>query len=140
MRSVASPKSMRPWAEHLAAEGLTVELPRLPTLVAKVDGVPVLSENPQPIYADYCKDWMRAFLQLAMDNVGYEGGREITPEQNDRLGAAGPRPPAALPAGRAVVNWPPTNTVLPTITWSRAMPLRIMPMAFSRMPKCRVRP
>jgi carboxylesterase len=25
-----SPKSMRPWAEHLAAEGLTVELPRLP--------------------------------------------------------------------------------------------------------------
>ena len=31
--------------------------------------------------------WMRAFLQLAMDNVGYEGGREISPEQNDRLGA-----------------------------------------------------
>ena len=52
-----------------------------------VDGVPQLSENPAPIYADYCKDWMRAFLQLAMDNVGYEGGREITPEQNDRLGA-----------------------------------------------------
>ena len=52
-----------------------------------VDGVPVLSENPQPIYADYCKDWMRAFLQLAMDNVGYEGGREISPEQNDKLGA-----------------------------------------------------
>jgi hypothetical protein len=52
-----------------------------------VDGIPQLSENPAPIYADYCKDWMRAFLQLAMDNVGYEGGREITPEQNDRLGA-----------------------------------------------------
>ena len=51
------------------------------------DGAPVLSEDPAPIYADYCKDWMRAFLQLAMDNVGYEGGREITPEQNDRLGA-----------------------------------------------------
>ena len=56
-----------------------------PTVMA--DGVPVLSEDPAPIYADYCKDWMRAFLQLAMDNVGYEGGREITPEQNDRLGA-----------------------------------------------------
>ncbi len=42
-----------------------------PTLMA--DGVPVLSEDPAPIYADYCKDWMRAFLQLAMDNVGYEG-------------------------------------------------------------------
>ena len=39
------------------------------------------------IYADYCKDWMRAFLQLAMDNVGYEGGREITAEQNEQLGA-----------------------------------------------------
>ena len=51
------------------------------------NGTPMLSEDPQPIYADYCKDWMRAFLQLAMDNVGYEGGREITPEQNDRLGA-----------------------------------------------------
>jgi carboxylesterase len=25
-----SPQSMRPWAEHLAADGLTVELPRLP--------------------------------------------------------------------------------------------------------------
>ena len=52
-----------------------------------VDGIPQLSEDPAPIYADYCKDWMRAFLQLAMDNVGYEGGREITAEQNDRLGA-----------------------------------------------------
>src|SRR6266446_1578803 len=54
---------------------------------AVMNGTPMLSEDPQPIYADYCKDWMRAFLQLAMDNVGYEGGREITPEQNDRLGA-----------------------------------------------------
>ena len=45
------------------------------------------AEEQQAIYADYCKDWMRAFLQLAMDNVGYEGGREISPEQNDRLGA-----------------------------------------------------
>jgi hypothetical protein len=50
-------------------------------------GAPVLSEDPSAIYADYCKDWMRAFLQLAMDNVGYEGGREITAEQNERLGA-----------------------------------------------------
>lgn len=54
---------------------------------AVIRGQPMLSEDPAPIYADYCRDWMRAFLQLAMDNVGYEGGREITPEQNDRLGA-----------------------------------------------------
>jgi hypothetical protein len=51
------------------------------------EGGPVLSEDPAPIYADYCKDWMRAFLQLAMDNIGYEGGREITAEQNESLGA-----------------------------------------------------
>lgn len=54
---------------------------------AAPNGAPVLSEEPGSIYADYCKDWMRAFLQLAMDNVGYEGGREITAEQNERLGA-----------------------------------------------------
>ncbi|MFI5034030.1 MAG: virulence factor SrfC family protein, partial [Reyranellales bacterium] len=47
---------------------------------------PLLSEDPSSIYADYCRDWMRAFLQLAMDNVGYEGGREITAEQNEQLG------------------------------------------------------
>jgi hypothetical protein len=53
---------------------------------AQVDGAPALGEEPGSIYADYCRDWMRAFLQLAMDNIGYEGGREITPEQNERLG------------------------------------------------------
>jgi hypothetical protein len=52
-----------------------------------IDGAPALAEDPAPIYADYCKDWMRAFLELAMENVGYEGGREITAEQNERLGA-----------------------------------------------------
>jgi hypothetical protein len=50
------------------------------------EGQPALSEDPTSIYADYCRDWMRAFLQLAMDNVGYEGGREITAEQNEQLG------------------------------------------------------
>ncbi|HZY55278.1 MAG TPA: virulence factor SrfC family protein, partial [Reyranella sp.] len=50
------------------------------------EGAPLLSEDPSSIYADYCRDWMRAFLQLAMDNVGYEGGREITAEQNEQLG------------------------------------------------------
>jgi hypothetical protein len=54
---------------------------------APPDGSPMLREDPSSIYADYCRDWMRAFLQLAMDNVGYEGGREITAEQNEQLGA-----------------------------------------------------
>ncbi|MGE0422075.1 MAG: virulence factor SrfC family protein [Reyranellaceae bacterium] len=48
--------------------------------------MPTLREEPIPIYNTFCADWMRAFLQLALDNVGYEGGRDITPEQNDRLG------------------------------------------------------
>ncbi len=52
-----------------------------------INGAPALGEEPASIYADYCRDWMRAFLQLAMDNVGYEGGREITAEQNEQLGA-----------------------------------------------------
>jgi hypothetical protein len=52
-----------------------------------INGAPALTEEPASIYADYCRDWMRAFLELAMENVGYEGGREITAEQNDRLGA-----------------------------------------------------
>src|SRR5690242_2661173 len=61
-------------------------------------GAPMLSEDSSPIYANYCRDWMRAFLQLAMDNVGYEGGREITAEQNEQLGVilrAVPAPAAA---------------------------------------------
>lgn len=52
-----------------------------------VAGGPRLSEEPAPIYNTFCADWLRAFLQMALDNVGFEGGREITPEQNDRLGA-----------------------------------------------------
>jgi hypothetical protein len=50
------------------------------------NGPPPLGEEPLPIYNIFCADWMRGFLQLAMDNVGFEGGRDITPEQNDRLG------------------------------------------------------
>lgn len=49
-------------------------------------GPPPLREEPLPIYNVFAADWMRGLVQLAMDNVGYEGGREITPEQNDRLG------------------------------------------------------
>lgn len=32
-----SPRSLRPWAEHLAAAGLTVRAPRLPGHVATLD-------------------------------------------------------------------------------------------------------
>ncbi len=75
------PVDERPGLPPNAPTRRVFEGPRL------TDSGPLLSEDPAPIYADYCKDWMRAFLQLAMDNVGYEGGREITAEQNEQLGA-----------------------------------------------------
>jgi hypothetical protein len=75
------PLEQRPGLPPNAPTRRVFESPKAP------EGAPVLSEDPGSIYADYCKDWMRAFLQLAMDNVGYEGGREITAEQNEKLGA-----------------------------------------------------
>ena len=74
------PLEQRPGLPPHAPTRKVFESPPVP------EGAPLLSEDPSAIYADYCKDWMRAFLQLAMDNVGYEGGREITAEQNERLG------------------------------------------------------
>ena len=53
---------------------------------AMVNGVLTLSEDP----ARSCRllqGLMRPSLQPLPDNVGYRGRREITPEQNDRLGA-----------------------------------------------------
>lgn len=35
----------------------------------------------------YVADWLDAFRQLAVGNVGHSAGREISPEQNRRLGA-----------------------------------------------------
>ncbi|HOT81731.1 MAG TPA: virulence factor SrfC family protein, partial [Candidatus Defluviicoccus seviourii] len=34
----------------------------------------------------YAVDWMDAFRALAIGNAGHSAGREITPEQNMRLG------------------------------------------------------
>lgn len=36
--------------------------------------------------AAFIVDWLEAFRRLAMDNAGHSAGREITPEQNLRLG------------------------------------------------------
>ena len=63
------PVDQRPGLPPHAPTRRVFESPRPP------EGAPMLSEDPGSIYADYCRDWMRAFLQLAMDNVGYEGGR-----------------------------------------------------------------
>jgi hypothetical protein len=34
----------------------------------------------------YVADWLTAFTRLAIANAGHSAGREITPEQNKRLG------------------------------------------------------
>ena len=57
---------------------------------------PPLGEEPLAIYNIFCADWMRSLLQLAMDNVGFEGGRDRVPnpllEPLNYLGRQVPRP------------------------------------------------
>ena len=79
------------------------------------------------IYADYCRDWMRAFLQLAMDNVGYEGGREITAGAER---AAGRHPAPAVPA------WPVAMPLRATVH----APARARPRHPARSPSSTPRP
>jgi hypothetical protein len=44
--------------------------------------------KPQPVNysATYIVDWFEAFKHLAVDNAGHAAGRDISPEQNARLG------------------------------------------------------
>jgi hypothetical protein len=49
--------------------------------------LPVLPEAEIPYPAMYVLDWLEAFRALAIGNAGHSAGREITPEQNQRLGA-----------------------------------------------------
>lgn len=47
---------------------------------------PVLGDKAKPIAADFAIDWMAAFVQAALDNIGHAHGRDISPEQNAALG------------------------------------------------------
>jgi hypothetical protein len=47
---------------------------------------PVLGEKAKPIATDFAIDWMAAFVQAALDNIGHAHGRDISPEQNAALG------------------------------------------------------
>jgi hypothetical protein len=49
--------------------------------------LPALPEDEVPYAAMYVLDWLEAFRTLAIGNAGHSAGREITPEQNQRLGA-----------------------------------------------------
>jgi hypothetical protein len=63
-------------------------------------GMPVLPETPVNFPALYIVDWFEAFRALAIANAGHAAGRDISPEQNARLGqilalVAGDRPVGA---------------------------------------------
>lgn len=48
--------------------------------------LPVLPVDEIPYPGMYVLDWLEAFRVLAIGNAGHSAGREITPEQNQRLG------------------------------------------------------
>jgi hypothetical protein len=59
--------------------------------------MPVLPETPVNFSALYIVDWFEAFRALAIANAGHAAGRDISPEQNARLGQI-----LALVAGRSI--------------------------------------
>lgn len=59
----------------------TFENPKL------IDGLPNLPDQPINYPAMYILDWLDGFEKMAIDNVGHTAGRDISPEQNERLGA-----------------------------------------------------
>lgn len=48
--------------------------------------LPKLDDKTKIYAQQYIFDWFVAFMKLAQQNVGHSAGREITPEQNNRLG------------------------------------------------------
>ncbi|MEM7541186.1 MAG: virulence factor SrfC family protein [Pseudomonadota bacterium] len=49
--------------------------------------VPTLGRRRRPVEVDYAQDWLASLVQLSVDNIGFSSGRDITPEQNEMLGA-----------------------------------------------------
>jgi hypothetical protein len=50
------------------------------------EGLPKLAERPSPPARVHRLDWLSAFVQLAEDNLGFAGAREISEAQNAELG------------------------------------------------------
>lgn len=48
--------------------------------------LPDLAEQPARYFAYFVKDWLDSFENLVVSNAGHSAGREITLEQNQRLG------------------------------------------------------
>lgn len=50
------------------------------------ESLPELGEKPRPIAREFVQDWLAAFVQLTIDNMGYSEGREISEARNAELG------------------------------------------------------
>ena len=48
--------------------------------------MPVLSQTPVNFSALFIVDWFEAFKSLAVANAGHAAGRDVSPEENARLG------------------------------------------------------
>lgn len=51
-----------------------------------IGSLPDLPPKPVNFSGLFILDWLDAFARLAVDNAGHSAGREISPEQNERLG------------------------------------------------------
>lgn len=51
-----------------------------------VDGMPELAPEPQDHGLTYTQDWVAALAHTTLHNAGYQGGRELSLEQNQALG------------------------------------------------------
>jgi hypothetical protein len=75
------PLTERP--RSLVGQGRAIFAPPPPV---PASGMPVLPESPLNFSAFYIVDWFEAFRAFALANAGHAAGREISPEQNARLG------------------------------------------------------
>lgn len=57
-----------------------------PPVEVPIGKLPELPPKPINFSGLFIVDWLDAFARLAIDNAGHSAGREITPEQNERLG------------------------------------------------------
>jgi hypothetical protein len=71
-----------------------------PPVEIPVGKLPQLPPKPINFSGLFILDWLDAFARLAVDNAGHSAGREITPEQNERLGQI----LAQMKRGAAIAN------------------------------------
>lgn len=91
--------SERPLKERAPSTAVKGRVLFEPPPAVALGTLPVLPPKPINYSAMYILDWFEAFKQLAVDNAGYAAGREITPQQNQRLGEI-----IAVIAGRAAAG------------------------------------